>query len=316
MFQKLCLDKDYLRQVFSFIIYNKIVDNLDSQIEMLEELFSVDNWAGRLDEMEDLWHSIPMPKMTRDAFDFIGAKRCVSYDMGQELREDRLKKYGIDYNDIPHMFSDPDKFMAVFSKLQMYGDGLKKSDLFLLDKNGENAMCQKGTWNNFNLVLELLSRNGETLAKDDFLKCKGRMNAPLAYAAWNGCLDKVFAPELWHGRREEMMALWGYVKPAWTVGIDIFEVKNNTRSPLMNAAYRAWTGLKALCGIRELKTETSEDIFLRFCEGLKGEICNQVVKNAKPINLCLKMEKNRSHPQSCTIHKNEFPRHLQPANIA
>lgn len=39
MFQKLCLDKDYLRQVFSFIIYNKIVDNLDSQIEMLEELF-------------------------------------------------------------------------------------------------------------------------------------------------------------------------------------------------------------------------------------------------------------------------------------
>jgi len=69
------------------------------------------------------------------------------------------------------------------------------------------------------------------------------MNAPLAYAAWNGCLDKVFAPALWHGRKREMMELWGYVKPAWTVGIDIFEVKNNTRSPFMDTGYRVWTGL-------------------------------------------------------------------------
>ena len=316
MFERICLERDYLRQVFSFILYNKIVDNLDAQMEMLDDLFRPHLWIDRLDEMEDLWFSIPMPKMTRDNFDFLAAKRKTAHMMGKVLREDQLLKYGIDYNDIPYMFETADKFMSVFSRLNMYGDRFRKEDLYLACKNGQTAMGQKETWHNFSLIVEILDRNGEIFTVDDFLRSKGRENAPLAYAAWNKSLDKIFVAEMWQGRKKEMLELWSYMKPAWVLGLDILAVQSELRSPLQEKLLTGWNKLRAVFGIGHGQVKTTENIFLRFCEGLQGEVCNQVIKNSEPVNFCLKMKKNRAHPQSCTIHKDEFPRNLQAANIA
>lgn len=92
---------------------------------------------------------------------------------------------------------------------------LTKADLFMPDDAGKFIIDTPGFWNNIAKIADLLQKeSGEYFTIEDFIRpltgVDGDANL-LASAARCNLMAKLFSPEVWMGRFEEMETLWYHV---------------------------------------------------------------------------------------------------------
>lgn len=182
----------------------------------LSKIFNAEVWAGRYEEMEKLWFHVSAPARRRfnDGEGLLPIKREIYKAEGKTVREDDLKEKGVDYRDIPQLFTERGRFEEIQRKLAAHNDTLKKEDLFFVDKDGDTLFHDANAWDNFGKITALLEKNGEQLDVDDFLfKRREYSKNILQRAVEHDALDKVFAAKLWVGRIDSMVDLWSNLKP-------------------------------------------------------------------------------------------------------
>ena len=185
--------------------------------DALGQIFSVSMWKGRLEEMEDLWFFVTAPK--RKVFNnlngILPVKRDILAEEGKIPREDVLIKAGIDPREMSLLFSVEGRFDDYQKKLAAIGEKLCKADIFVVDGDGDTFMYSKLSWNQYDKVIDMMKKNGEQMEVGDFLFKRGTRLSILGRAAEAQSLDKVFKPEHWVDRVEDMIKLWAHTKPAW-----------------------------------------------------------------------------------------------------
>lgn len=185
----------------------------------LDKVFSAEVWQNRVNEMEDLWFFVSGPerRIFREGNGLLPVKREIMAATGQVPREDVLIKAGITPNQMSLLMIEDGRFDEYQKKLADIGDKLCKADLFVVDGEGDTLFYSKITWNKYDKIVSMLEKNGERLEVDDFLFKRGTRLNIMERAAEAQALDKLFKPEYWVGRVDDMVRLWSHSKPAWPI---------------------------------------------------------------------------------------------------
>ncbi len=220
----------------------------------LEKLFSASMWKGRVEEMEHLWFFVSAPD--RKAFNkgrgILPVKREIMMAEGKTPREDVLEKAGIDPTSMVSLLMNDGRMEDFQKKLSTTGNRLCKQDLFVVDNDGDTFMYSRQAWDKYDKVVDMLAKNGEKMEVQDFLFKRGWRQDILTRAAESHALDKVFNPDYWVGRPEEMVKLWSHVKPGWQVQLSrkdfsecLAEAEDKTWGPKL-AATEGWANKPSL----------------------------------------------------------------------
>ena len=191
----------------------------------LSKIFDPVNWRGNFEEAEKLYFQIPsghrMSHMTMD--DFVKFKRSVYELEGRITREDQLKSYGIDWRTIPDVFekiTGAKDIQKLAAKLRRNGDYLRKEDVFLTDKDGNNMMFHERAWTSFDIIVSLVHQSGDRFEVKDFLKKVGNRRSLIGRADEARALDKIFTEKVWGDRLPEMISLYRSLKPVQRLDLD------------------------------------------------------------------------------------------------
>jgi hypothetical protein len=185
----------------------------------LGAVFTFDIWQGRFEEMERLWYKVPVPNR-KDIFRNNGTtaatlKRKLFAAEGKVTPEDRLIKAGLTPSDIRQAFSWRGEFEAVVSKLTLAGDYMRKEYVLMTDSAGDTVFDVSAAWDKYAGLVKSIKEHGERFEIADYLKQVSYAKNILGRAAEHGALAKVFTPEHWEGRLQDMLTLWSQVLDGW-----------------------------------------------------------------------------------------------------
>lgn len=191
----------------------------------LKKLFSFEVWKGRFDDMEYLWYKLPIPSRrevfggnpieNKGALD-LGLKRTLLAAEGRELPEDRLARANVTPQEINKIgTSNGASYEDVVGRLRAAGDYLRKEYVLLPDASGDTVFGYHGSWTKYENIIGEFSKHGERLEVSDFVRRLGETQSILQQAAANKALPKIFTPQHWVGRLQDMLDLWESVLPGW-----------------------------------------------------------------------------------------------------
>jgi len=191
--------------------------------DKVDKLFTADVWKGRFEEMENLWYYIPPNKRGDLAKEEDGRiplklkREVLGLDKNATLREDELKKIGVDYKEIPDMFSKRGTFEAFLQTLYENSVPLKKEDLLFVNKDGDTMFHNAAAWQYYDKIVDSLQQTGQSFGLDELTFKRGRKPSILERASQHKMLHKVFEPRFWVGQVDEMVGLWENLPPAQKV---------------------------------------------------------------------------------------------------
>ena len=227
--EKLTLD-DFMRPLRTNDRNHHLVF-LATQNKAVGDIFAVDLWYGRFEEMQALWHKFPLPHRREiggnDGMVNLEVKRQL-YAREQKMSpEERLKAAGLTTRDILTMFDQKGLYETVVARLTQSGDYLRKEYLLLVDNQGNTVFQRASAWEKYADIVAHLAQHGERLDYADLTRQVGYGNTILGRAAENRALHHIFAPAQWEGKLPEMLQLWGGVLEGWkmppmtTVAFDV-----------------------------------------------------------------------------------------------
>lgn len=216
--------------------------------DKVDKLFSADVWKGRFEEMENLWYYIPPNKRGQLAQDEDGRiplklkREVLGLDEQTPLREESLKKIGIDYKAVPDMFSKRGTFDAFLQTLYENNTPLKKEDLLFVNKDGDTMFHNAAAWQYYDKIVDSLQQSGQSFGIEELTFKRGRKPSILERAAQHKMLHKVFEPRFWIGQVDEMVGLWDNLPPAQKVltGRNSFDT---IVADVENMTYRSYVSL-------------------------------------------------------------------------
>lgn len=196
-----------------------IIESMSSH-RKLDVVFDAHVWQGRFEEMEDLWYYLPPAKRKEMTGDSSGSipldlkRQVMGLADDAELREDELKKIGVDYKDIANMFNHSGSFEAFLQNLYENNMPLKTEDLLFVNREGDTLFHHAAAWNSYDKIMDALKQSGESFGVKELTFKRGRKPSVIERAVQHNALDKVFTPKYWVGREEEMVNLWDKLLPA------------------------------------------------------------------------------------------------------
>ena len=88
------------------------------------------------------------------------------------------------------------------------GEVLSKADFFSRDSDGHHFLDDRNAWNNFERIVDIVHKNGERFAAEDFLRevdtGRGWTTTFLDMAIKYDAVDALMKPEIWKGRYEDI----------------------------------------------------------------------------------------------------------------
>lgn len=186
----------------------------------LAKVFSFDVWTGRYEEMERLWYKVPVPNR-KALFNNNGLvspelKRQLFAVDGRMTPEDRLAKAGLTLADVRAAFSVKSGVTELNDKLKQAGDYLRKEYILATDSFGDTVFDSKpDAWDKYNAVVSILAENDERFEVEDFTRRVAFVKSILGRAAEHRALNKVFTPDHWTDRLQDMLTLWSHVLDGW-----------------------------------------------------------------------------------------------------
>jgi hypothetical protein len=214
----------------------------------LGAIFSEEIWRGRYEEMERLWHKVPVPARrahaNNDGAMPLALKRALFRAEGREMPEDRLARACLTVADVQAAFRERGDYESLNRRLSAAGDYLRKEYLLQVDYVGDTCFAAQNAWTRYPEIAKTLAAHGEQLEVVDFIRQIGNANNILARAAHHRALDSVFAPEHWVNRLGDMLSLWNHVLPAWKVSpltrgdfdVAYAEAESRTFAPVLDFA--------------------------------------------------------------------------------
>ncbi len=188
----------------------------------LSNIFTFEIWEGRFDDMERLWHRVPVPnrkEIFKDGMTAPQLKRRLFAAEGKTTPEDRMLKAGLLPDDIRTALSAKGELAPVVAKLEAAGDWLRKEYVLLPNASGDMCFDNASAWGRYQDVVAEMTAHGERFEVNDFLKQVSYAKNMLARAAEYQSLSKVFTPAHWQDRLEDMLQLWSCVLPGWTAAM-------------------------------------------------------------------------------------------------
>ncbi|MDD9901786.1 MAG: hypothetical protein OXT65_12490 [Alphaproteobacteria bacterium] len=184
------------------------------------KIFRPEVWEGDYDRMEKLWYETPMPAResvgNEQGYIDIGLKRTVMASEGRVPPEDGLSQRGYSRADFFGVFSMQSKSTSAFiNKLHDDGDYFRKEYALMPDNGGDTIFYHPKAWSAYDDVVKDMKAHGERFEVSDFLKRNGATASILHRAAHHKTLDKVFKPDHWKDRLEDMVTLWSHVADGW-----------------------------------------------------------------------------------------------------
>lgn len=188
----------------------------------LEKLFSPTLWTNRYEEMEYLWFKTTYIQR-QNAFDgggLLSVKRKIFAAEGRKTPEDKLADAGIDYRQIPVMFSENGLYDDIKRKLNQNNDHMRKEYLLLPDNTGDTMFAHAVTWEYYDHLVRDMAKNDEQFEVNDFLVRNGNSLNILSRASENNALPKIFTADHWVNRLDDMLELWENVLDAMKSQMD------------------------------------------------------------------------------------------------
>lgn len=207
----------------------------------LPTVFAPDQWVGHRAEMEQLWYSTSSSE--RKHVNFNAVREEVARMEGKPLREAQLADAGIASDDMRRALKDG-KWKDMHDKLVAHGDRLRKEDLLLAEGDGDIIFFSSSAWDHVTPLFRFLHEQGDRLTVDDFLFKRGTHQSMLQRAVGHKVLHKVFDPELWVGRGEEMRALYEHVPVTDRSKIDFAKVEADVLDASFGQGIRIDASLK------------------------------------------------------------------------
>lgn len=197
---------------------HNLLENATNQ-NGLAKIFTADVWQGRFDEMERTWYRVKVPAR-KDLFRNDGLldpalKRDMLKAEGRTSPEDGLAVSGVTPADLRAAFELRGNFEEVKRKLNANNDYFRKDYLLMPDASGDTVFWQKSAWDKFDDISRDLKKNNERFEVPDFIRQVGDRLNLLARAAEAQALPKIFAPQHWESRLQDMIDLWDHVKEGW-----------------------------------------------------------------------------------------------------
>lgn len=194
----------------------------------LKQVFSFDMWAGRFAEMEKLWFQLASYERNKVFSNGYNSSSSTSGLIPIELKrrllavehktppEDRLEKAGLRLDDIRRASMDNLAFDDVNRKLARVNDYFRKEYVLMVDSSGDTMFDgRSGAWNKFSDILKIMQAHGERLEVADYTRKLSNAKSLLERAGEQKTLNKVFAPDQWADRLDDMFQLWSKVPDAW-----------------------------------------------------------------------------------------------------
>jgi hypothetical protein len=191
----------------------------------LDKLFSPAVWLGRDAEMQSAWFQTS--RFSRTGVDFMELRRALAAEDKRKLREDRLAELGLPPDDMFTLLRKGD-LDAIQNRLAPFGERLRREDVLLADDHGETVLAFKDTWQHIGRINEALAKHGEPLGLKEYLFRYGSNSTPLDSARQAGALAKVFDPQMWKDRPEEMLELYRHAGDGAAQEVDIHAVLAET----------------------------------------------------------------------------------------
>jgi hypothetical protein len=201
------MDKsDFLRGV----VNGKSLLKLAEELNVLNQAFLPDAWAGHSLEMEQIWYSVDKGK--REKFDFLSIRRAVAALEGKTVREDELARAGITKDEMRGAVRDG-RLDKVRDKLAAVGDTLKAEDFLLMDSYGDNCMDTSTAWNNAQATFDEFNAQNVRFEPWHFLhRCGDKKSVlSMAFESNNKGARHLFNAKIWAGRPEAVMELYSHV---------------------------------------------------------------------------------------------------------
>jgi hypothetical protein len=85
---------------------------------------------------------------------------------------------------------------------------IEKKDIFSAAPNGKSIFSFKQTWSNFDKLIEIAAKNGETITCQDLSKSLSDSKSAIDMAVEANALAIVFTPSFWVGHMSEMENIW------------------------------------------------------------------------------------------------------------
>jgi len=197
---------------------------IDMAIEhsALDKVFSLDLWKGNFDEMERLWYRVPVPHrkavFSNEGLIPLDLKRELFEYEGRITPEDRLLKSGLRPVDVYQAFSNRRSFDELNTKLESNGDYLRKEYVMIVDVSGNTIFDHRAVaWNFYDEFIKDLQKHGEKMEVTDFVRQVSYAHNVFSRAAEHRVLNKVFNPNHWEGRLDDMLELWGAALDGWKI---------------------------------------------------------------------------------------------------
>ena len=195
-----------------------------------DKVFQAKLWMGRYKDMEELYYNIkPGPRGRNDGDEKLRQiKREIYAAEGKRTREDILQDIEIHWTDIPRIFEYSqggiERLKWIANALRRSGEKLVKEDVLMPNSNGDTLFRSQHAWENFETIMTLLENGGQTFDVEDYLTKYGDRLSVLQRASQHGALKKVFDPQRWVGRVDQMMCLWEHLSdaPKSEFGRDVF----------------------------------------------------------------------------------------------
>ncbi len=207
----------------------EVLDSSDADTT-LEAIFAPRRWAGKIEEMNELWSLVP--DHYQEDFDFDEAYE----EAGGTVILPRAKKEIFKTEDGLHnrlqydMYSD-EHWDKVRAELRAKGLDFAKTDFTYAKGDEYPNLNQSGAVEYLGKVLDILDDVGEPMTTQDWVAMirpnSGSRETFLEAVLdedYNAALPAIFDPKRWAGKTDEMKKLWSHVPRHYQNGFDFDDV--------------------------------------------------------------------------------------------